>query len=118
MAKSRTVESRRREQLSVTGRDRLTPRLRRRDKERLQGVSGEGGGDVHRRDGPNPSPPARQPDGGCDRWEFNWRVRREDGEVLAVEPGGIHEHVFEGANPFTEALAFAAAQLRKETNGG
>jgi len=35
-----------------------------------------------------------------------------------VEPGGIYEHVFEGANPFTEALAFAAAQLRKEMNGG
>jgi hypothetical protein len=46
----------------------------------------------------------------------NWRVSREDGEVIAVEPNRDFEHVFEGgADPFMEALEFAAKQLR---NGG
>lgn len=44
----------------------------------------------------------------------NWLVRREDGEVIAVEPERVFEHVFTGDDPFSEALEFAAAQLRGE----
>jgi hypothetical protein len=30
-----------------------------------------------------------------------------------VEPGGEYEHVFDGEDPYTEALQYAATQLRK-----
>jgi len=44
-------------------------------------------------------------------------VRREAGEVLAVEPNREYEHVFEGDDPYTAALMYAAKQLRKELAG-
>ncbi|AXN53347.1 hypothetical protein PBI_THONKO_76 [Mycobacterium phage Thonko] len=48
--------------------------------------------------------------------ERNWRVKRiETGEVLAFEPGGEYEQVFDsGADPFWQAVEFAAACLRGE----
>lgn len=48
------------------------------------------------------------------REKLNWRVQSEGGEVIAVEPDLKHEHVFEGgADPFQEALEYAAKQLRE-----
>jgi hypothetical protein len=42
-------------------------------------------------------------------------VRRDAGEVVAVEPNREYEHVFDGSDDdFERALAFAADQLRKE----
>jgi len=44
----------------------------------------------------------------------NWRVKMEAGEVLAIEPNREFEHTFEGgADPFMEALEYAAKQLRE-----
>lgn len=47
------------------------------------------------------------------REKGNWRVRSERGEVVAIEPDREHEHVFEGADPFMDALEYAAKQLRE-----
>jgi hypothetical protein len=48
-----------------------------------------------------------------ERVKSNWRVRSEAGEVLAIEPDREHEHVFEGSDPFMDALEYAAKQLRE-----
>lgn len=54
---------------------------------------------------------ARLSHGGCDQ---NWRVRTEHGEVIAIEPGEVFEHVFtDNDDDFDTALQFAADQLRK-----
>lgn len=43
----------------------------------------------------------------------NWKVRSEDGDVVAIEPNRDFEHVFEGSDPFMAALEYAAKQLRE-----
>lgn len=49
-----------------------------------------------------------------ERDRVNWRVKTEDGEVLAIEPDREHEHVFEGgADPLMAAIEFAAKRLRE-----
>jgi hypothetical protein len=66
---------------------------------------------VHRQRRTPKKTPARQEDGA----RLCWRVRREHGEVLAIEPGETHEHVFAGYDDdYQEALKFAADKLRKE----
>lgn len=61
-----------------------------------------------------PKTPTWQPHG-C----TNWMVRRDGGDVVAVEPDREHEHVFEGGlDDFGAALNFAAAELRKEMDCG
>ena len=56
------------------------------------------------------SPPSRKP-----REKLNWRVLCHHGEVVAVEPDREFEHVFEGgADPFWQAVEYAAKQLREE----
>lgn len=52
------------------------------------------------------------------RLDHNWRVKTIDtGQVLALEPGREHEQVFEGGpDPFWEAVTFAAACLRGDTD--
>jgi hypothetical protein len=45
----------------------------------------------------------------------NWIVKRDGDRVIAVEPSREYENVFDGGDdPFSAALDFAAAQLRKE----
>lgn len=109
MGKKRGSEHRQREQLRTTGRVGPARDIRGRDQERLHSVSRNGGGTVLGKRTP-PSPSTRLPNG-----DPNWLVRRERGDILAVEPNGDYEHVFTGGpDPFGEALKFAAARLRKE----
>lgn len=65
---------------------------------------------MHRREDRRPAKAStRQPDG-----YTNWLVRLEAGEVVAIEPNREYEHCFTGgADPFWEAVLFAAAELRK-----
>lgn len=79
-----------------------------RNHKRLQGVPREDGRMVCGRRRKVSKTTAWQSDG-----VINWRVRREDGEVLAIEPNREYEHVFDGDDPYTDALEFAAEQLRR-----
>lgn len=90
-------------------------RVRRSHLDRLQELWGSDGGAVrqphHRQAAPTPvrkPPPLKQ------RQAKNWNVRVERGEVLALEPGQEHEHVFEGGkDPFLAALEYAAKKIRE-----
>lgn len=104
MGKSRGVDVRR-----ARGGEDYTARIRGSYRKRLRGVPREDGRMVLGREGLAKKTPTWKSDG-C----ANWRVRREDGDVLAIEPDGVYEHVFDGDDPWLDALIFAAEQLRKE----
>lgn len=51
------------------------------------------------------------------RLEQNWRITRIEDEVVALEPGREYEQVFDlGADPFWDAVQFAARCLRGEAD--
>lgn len=50
-----------------------------------------------------------------DQGKCNWRVKQLDHCVMAFEPDGEHEQVFDkGKDPFWDAVEYAAACLRGE----
>lgn len=53
------------------------------------------------------------------RLDTNWRVKPlSPSRVLALEPGREYENIFEGGDdPFWEAVTFAAAEIRKASDG-
>ena len=53
------------------------------------------------------------------RLDTNWRVKLiSPTRVLALEPGRDYKNLFEGGDvPFWEAVMFAAAEIRKASDG-
>lgn len=91
-----------------SGRDR---RVLRGNRERLQQLWGEDGGAVHQ-------PDHREAPKNALRSPHRWRIFRSGTDVIAVEPDGEHENVFTGGtDPYGDALAYAARELRKELTG-
>lgn len=112
MGKTNGVEHKRRAGLLQPRRDRAAARLRRSDQESLSRVSGDPGPAVRGRSRTRKASPTWKPDGA----NTNWRVGRDGADVVAVEPNRDYEHVFDGADPFGEALEYAAEQLRKSSD--
>ncbi len=95
------------------GGSRYPSRVRAGNRARVSELYGEDGAVLPRRERTAAEKAAHK----ARRQRTNWRVRTEFGETLAIEPDREFEHVFGGPDPFTEALEFAAAELRKELCG-
>jgi len=50
--------------------------------------------------------------------ERNWRVRRQGGEVVAIEPGRDYETPFDGPTAFWDAVEYAARELKRNRGEG
>jgi hypothetical protein len=88
------------------------PRVRRGVEERLHDLPGQDGRTVQGLARARPKAPTWQPHGGANA---NWAVRRDGGEIVAIEPNEDYEHTFAGGDdPFGVALEFAAKKLREE----
>lgn len=93
------------------GRDR---RVLRSNRSRLSNMPGQDGGVLHQPTHRKGTKNAVQKS----RTSHNWVVKRDGDTVIAIEPNRSYENVFEGgADPFGEALKYAAAELKKELAG-